>query len=193
MDDAVLAEFDSADLLARADARLRSLGYRRIHSFSPYPVDVEAPGDLERLDDAAPGSARAPVTRVPRRMLVGGIAGAALGYFVQWWCNARDYPLDVGGRPLHAAPAFVPIAFESAILAASLTGFVALVRIAGLPRLHHPICEIPDFERAAVDRFWLGVERSDPRFDEGVTNELLRLGALRCERLAGAPPAGAGR
>jgi Protein of unknown function (DUF3341) len=104
---------------------------------------------------------------------------------VQWWCNAYDYPLDVGGRPLHSAPAFIPITFESAVLAASLTGFFAMIVLSGLPRLHHPVFGIDGFERASVDRFWIGVERADPCFDETVREELSAAGALRCERVGG--------
>jgi hypothetical protein len=105
---------------------------------------------------------------------------------VQWWCNAHNYPINVGGRPLNSAPAFIPITFESAVLAASLVGFFAMLALCGLPRLSHPVFEIAGFDRASVDRFWVGIDDSDPRFDEAVIGDLSRLGALRCERVV--PP-----
>jgi len=165
----ILAEFDSADALARAYERLAASGYRRLTSWTPYAVR-----SVLRAEPRSP---------VPRWMLVGGLLGGAFGYLVQWWCNAVDYPIDVGGRPLHSAPAFIPITFESAVLAASLTGFFALLARCGLPRLSHPLFAIDDFDRVAIDRFWMGVDDADPRFDEGVAGELERLGALRCTRL----------
>jgi hypothetical protein len=165
----VLAEFDSPDAFARAYERLFASGYRRLSSWSPYAV-----GSVLRAEARSP---------VPGWMLAAGLVGGALGYLVQWWCGAIDFPIDVGGRPLHSAPAFIPIAFESAVLAASLTGFFGLLLRAGLPRLSHPLFAVDGFDRSAVDRFWMGVDDSDPRFDEGVTEELAELGALRCTRV----------
>ncbi len=165
----LLAEFDSPDALVRAHDRLRAAGYTRISSWTPYPVR-----DIVK---------RSPESRVPWIMLGAGALGAASGYWVEWWCNARDYPIDVGGRPLDSIPAFIPIAFESGVLAASLAGFLAMLVSCGLPRLHHPMFEVDGFERASVDRFWLGVDRADPCFDESVSDALEGAGALRCERI----------
>jgi hypothetical protein len=60
-----------------------------------------------------------------------------------------------------------------------------MLALSGLPRLHHPVFEVEGFERASVDRFWLGVDEADAHFDERVSDELARLGALRCARLGG--------
>jgi hypothetical protein len=114
------------------------------------------------------------------------VLGGGVGYLVQWWCNARAFPINVGGRPLHSVPAFIPITFESAVLAASLTGFFSMLALSELPRLNHPLFEVEGFDRASVDRFFIGVDQADPRFDERVREELTALGALRCERLGGA-------
>src|SRR5579883_2222256 len=38
-------------------------------------------------------------------------------------------------------------------------------------------------KKATVDRYWLGINKSDPRFDLAVEGELLEHGALRCEHL----------
>jgi hypothetical protein len=165
----LLAEFADADAIARAHERLIALGYTLVEWYAPYPVR-----DIVK---------RSTPSRISWVMLVGGLAGATFGYVVQWWCNAIDFPLDVGGRPLNSAPAFIPITFESAVLFASLTGFFALLGVARLPRLHHPVFAIDGFDRASVDRFWIAIDESDPRFDPRVEDELVRMGALRCERL----------
>ena len=36
------------------------------------------------------------------------VARRGAGFLVQWCCNAYDYPLNVGGRPLHSAPRGIP-------------------------------------------------------------------------------------
>jgi hypothetical protein len=168
---AVVAEFESADAIVRAYERLIALGYTRLRSWTPYPVR----GLIRSL----------PQSIVPWLMLGAGLLGGTFGYVLQWWCNARDFPIDVGGRPLNSIPAFIPITFESAVLSASLTGFFAMLGFSGLPRLYHRVFEIDGFERASIDRFWIGIDRDDPRYDERLSDELLGLGALRCELLGG--------
>jgi hypothetical protein len=169
MHSGVMAEFDTPDALQSAYQDLRRQGYTRIDTWTPYP--------LRALLAAQP---RSPV---PVIMLVAALLGGGLGYLLQWWLNLHALRIDVGGRPLHSAPAFIPIAFESAILASALAGFLAMLLLSRLPRLHHPVFEIDGFERASVDRFWLGVDDADPQFDPRVSDDLARLGALRCTRL----------
>lgn len=168
----VMAEFESPDALVRAFERLRLMGYTRLRSWTPFPLRALLKG--------------LPPSIVPWLMLFAGLLGGAGGYIIQWWCNGHDYPINVGGRPLHSAPAFIPIAFESAVLAASLTGFLSMLGLCGLPRLHHPVFEVEGFERASIDRFWIGIDDSDPVYDDRVGEELLRLGALRCHRIGAA-------
>jgi hypothetical protein len=95
----ILAEFEAPESLLRALAELQRLGYRYIDAFTPYPIK-EAEQVL--------GTKRSPINQfvLPLSM---GVAG--LAYLVQWATNAYDYPIDVGGRPLHSAPAFIPITF----------------------------------------------------------------------------------
>jgi hypothetical protein len=166
----ILAEFADADAIVRAYDRLDALGYTLLEWYAPYPVR----GIVRR---------RSP-SRISWVMLAGGLGGAAFGYLVQWWCNGFDFPINVGGRPLNSVPAFIPITFESAVLFASLTGFVSLLVAARLPRLYHRVFTVDGFDRASVDRFWVAIDESDPRFDaSAVQDEMLRLGALRCERV----------
>jgi hypothetical protein len=120
-------------------------------------------------------------------MLGAGLFGGGFAYLLQRWCNAGDFPINVGGRPLDSAPAFIPIAFETTVLFAALAGFFVTLGFSGLPRLYHPLFEVPGFERTTVDRYWLGIDDADPRFEEGLCDDLGRLGALRCERLGATP------
>src|SRR5262245_13786545 len=93
----VLGEFSEPRALIVAAHRLRELGYRNVETYSPYPLDELS----ESL--GLRGS------RVPAFVLIGGMAGATLGYLMQFYTNVIDFPINVGGRPLHAAPSFIPI------------------------------------------------------------------------------------
>ena len=172
----MLAEFETPEALARAARRLREIGVRRIDAYSPYPH-----AEIER-------ALQLPRSTLPRAVLAGGVVGALIGFGVQWWCNGFDYPLDVGARPLLSAPAFIPITFETTVLVASITAFVGFFVKARLPRLSHPIFEVRGFESASVDRFWLSIDTSDPRYDAASTKKTLEeSGAARVLVQEGVP------
>jgi hypothetical protein len=169
MHDGVVAEFETPEAFAAAYASLCDRGYTRLSSWTPYPVRSV----VNRL----------PESRVAPIMLVAAIAGAVFAYAVQWWCNAVNYPINVGGRPLHSVVAFIPITFETTVLFSALAGFFATLALCGLPRLWHPLAEVPGSERVTIDRFWLGVDAADPLFADAVEEDLVRLGALQCRRV----------
>ena len=81
--------------------------------------------------------------------------GAASGYLMQWWMVGIDFPINVGGRPPHSPPAFIPVTFELGVLFAALSIFFGLFMLWGMPRLHHPVFEVEAFRSAAVDGLWL--------------------------------------
>jgi hypothetical protein len=166
---AVLAEFETREALVRAARELRTRGWRELDAFLPYPAaDVEEALGLRR-------------SRLSFAAFAAGILGAGAAYATQWWCNARDYPLDVGGRPLESGIAWVPITFEMGILAAALTIVAGFAWAADLTRLDRPELETDGFERATIDRFWLAVAESNVKFDAApeLPRELAALGALR--------------
>lgn len=144
----IVAEFERADALADALRQLSTAGYERIDAYTPYPVDaVEAALPPRR-------------SRLPLIVLAGAIVGVLGGWFVQYLPATTFYPIDVGGRPLNSWPAFVPIAFEIAALGAVVAAFIGFFAVTRLPKLYHPVFDVPGFERASRDRFFLAV-RSD--------------------------------
>jgi Alternative complex III, ActD subunit len=168
----LLAEFESPEALLEAARKVRAEGYARIEAYSPFPVEGLAAtlGLRERT--------------LPLIALAGGIAGGGGGYLLQWFLNAVNYPINIGGRPLNAWPAFAVPAFELAILGAFLAAFFGLLVLNRLPRLHHPIFNAARFRRVTVDRFFLAVRSEEPRFDVEETSALLeRLGALAVEEV----------
>ena len=127
----LMAEFDSPADLLDAARRAYEEGYRRMDAYTPFPVD----GLAEAL-----GFRR---TRLPLVVLFGGIAGGLGGYCLQYWISAIDYPLNVGGRPLHSWPAFIPVTFELTILVAALAAVLGMLALNGLPMPYHPVFNVP--------------------------------------------------
>jgi hypothetical protein len=158
----LLAEFTEHEQLLEAARRAYAAGYRRMDAFSPFPVEelAEALGH-----DYSP---------VPLFTLLGGMAGGLGGYFMQWYSMARLYPLNVGGRPHNSWPNFIPITFELTILIAALSAFVSVLILARLPQPHHPVFNVPEFQRASIDRFFLCIEVEDPLFERDGTARFLQ-------------------
>jgi hypothetical protein len=157
----LLAEFPSAEALCVAARQARENGYTRVEAYSPFAI--------EGLDDivGADKGWIAPLT------LLGGILGGAGTYFLQWYAAVVDYPLDIGGRPLHSWPAFIPATFEVTILGAAVAAVLAMLVLNGLPRLHHPLFEVEEFELASRNRFFLCLPARDPVFAPGPARDLL--------------------
>jgi hypothetical protein len=146
--------FASPDALTEAARQLRSLGYREVEAYTPYPV--------EGLDQVLRPGRR---MWLPLVIFLGAVFGAVWGYFIQYWDEALNYPINVGGRPYNSWPAFTVGAFEFMVLCAIAAGFFGLLASCRLPRLYNPIFSAVEFERASVDRFVLGVEAHDPSFE----------------------------
>ena len=158
----LIAEFASPAALVEAAHRAHAEGYRRMDAYSPFPVEelAEAIGFKK--------------TRIPLVVFTGGLLGCIGGFFMQYYAAVIDYPLNIGGRPLHSWPAFVPVTFECTILGAALTAVLAMLARNGLPMPYHPLFHIPRFARASRDLFFLCVQARDPKFDLPAVTAFLR-------------------
>jgi hypothetical protein len=157
----ILAEFENPQDLVGAARRARAEGYTKLDAYTPFPV--------EGLADALElGS-----TRVPLIVLIGGLIGAALGYGMQYYLMAVEYPLNIGGRPYHSWPSFIPITFEMTVLVAGLSAVLGMLALNRLPMPYHPIFNAPRFALATRDRFFLCIESGDPKFDREETRRFL--------------------
>jgi hypothetical protein len=150
----VMAEFPAPEALIAAVAAARDAGFTRLDAFSPFPL----PEVAEAL--------RVRPRVIPWIAVVTAVIGAAVQYGSQYWMNAVDYPLNVGGRPLHSWPTFIPSTIIVAILWAGAATLLSMLLIIRLPRLHHPVFAVPGFERASEDRFFLLILGDDPLFDD---------------------------
>src|ERR1051326_2258971 len=157
----LLAEFETpSDLVAAAKAAY-SAGYRRMDTYTPYPLEEAA---------EAVGAHH---NRVPLVVLVGALLGMIGGYSLQYWVSAVNYPLNVGGKPFHSWPAFIPVTLECSILGASLAAVFGMLALNGLPQPYHPLFNSENFLRASRDRFFLCIESQDPKFKLDETRRFL--------------------
>jgi ActD protein len=157
----LLAEFSTHEELLHAAEKAYEQGFRKMDGYAPFPVE----GLAEALGKK---------TRLPLLVLIGGIIGGLSAYFMEWDANVISYPINIGGRPLNSWPAFIPITFELTVLGAAFTAFFFSLGLNGLPRPHHPVFNVPEFERASQDRFFLCIEATDRIFDSDRTRKFLQ-------------------
>ncbi len=157
----LMIQCESPQAILAATREAWQAGYRHMDAYTPYPV---------RGLSTALGMK---VSCIPAVVLIGGIVGAGVGFFMEYWSMVVDYPFNSGGRPHNSWPVFVPIAFEFLVLVASCAAFLSMMLLNGLPRPHHPVFNVPDFARASQDRFFLCIEASDPKFDLHETMQFL--------------------
>lgn len=158
----LLAEFDDPKEVVSAARRTYEEGYRNIDVLTPFPI--------EGLSEAVGYR----FTPLPLIVFFGGILGFGTGYLLQYYLTVIDYPLNVGGRPLHSWPAFVPVTFEMTILAAALSAVLGMLALNRLPTPYHPLFNVARFELASDDRFFLLIEATDRYFDLEATRRFLQ-------------------
>ena len=135
----LLAEFDSPAQLVAAAKRTHEAGYRRIDTFSPYPIEEawEAIGHHDK--------------RLSKIVLGGGIVGLLSGIGLQEWVHQVAYPINIAGKPLNSWPQFVPVTFELTILFAALSAVLGMIILNGLPQPFHPVFNAPRFVKSSAD------------------------------------------
>lgn len=163
----LMAEFATPDQLLHATEAAYEAGYRQMDAYTPLPIHglAEAMGFTH--------------TRVSLVVLIGGLCGASFGYLLQVYMAAWSYVHNVGGRPVHSWPNFIPVTFECMVLFAAFSAVIGMLTMNGLPRPYHPVFNVPRFALASDDRFFLCLEATDPKFDLEATNGFLQgLGAF---------------
>jgi hypothetical protein len=143
----MLAGFESEQALQLACERLAASQFGHVETYTPAPPDADA---------EASGSP------LPLVMFVAGMLGFVGFFLLMTYADVRAYPLDIGGRPRFAWPAFVPIAFELGALCAMAAGFLGYFVTCRMPKYHDPLDECASFRAASRDRWFLAVRCENP-------------------------------
>ena len=157
----VMAEFDNPTALVNAARAAREQGFRKLDAYSPFPI--------EELSEAL----HLHKNKLPLIVLIGGIIGGLTGYLLQYYVTVWNFPINIGGRPLHSWPAYIVITFELTILFAAIFSVLGLLALCGLPMPYHPAFNVPRFALASRNRFFLCIESTDPLFERDRTVEFL--------------------
>jgi hypothetical protein len=156
-----LAEFADGERLLEAARRSRAEGYTVLEAYTPLPMEevAHAIGHKNRL---------------PLVVLCGGIVGALVGFGMQYYASVHAYPINIGGRPLNSWPSFIVITFEMTVLFAAFSAVLGMLALNKLPMPYHPVFNVPGFELASRNRFFLMILSRDPRFDLVHTRQFLQ-------------------
>lgn len=165
----VVAEFKTSDGLLEGTRKMREKGHTSVDTHTPYPIHgLEEALGIKRV-------------KIPTIVLGAGITGVLVAYGMMYFMNAVDFPINVGNRPAHSAPAFIPITFELMVLLGGTSAFFGLMAMLKLPQPYHPIFEWENFGRASVDGFFLSVEVGAGEDPVDVANDARIVGAAEVQ------------
>lgn len=147
----IVAIYDHEEKVLAAARKARQNGILLHDVYTPYVV--------HGLDDVM-GIKR---SRLPIICFIAAAFGFLLAISFQLWTFSVSWPLNVGGKPFHAIPAFVPVTFELTVLIGGLVTTAAfLLRSRLLPGV------LPILPDGAVtdNRFVIAVEITETSPDE---------------------------
>jgi hypothetical protein len=159
----LVAEFETPAAAIHAAEKVRDAGFRKWDVFTPFPVHGM---------DRAMGLRN---SRVGWFAFAGGVTGYTTGMLLIWFCNALDYPLLVGGKPMFSPFGAFPPSYELTILFGSFGSLLGMLFLNRLPRLHHPLLKNRRFSSGAThDKFYIVIETADAKYFEPETRRLLQ-------------------
>jgi hypothetical protein len=158
----VVGVFDEEGALINAVRRVRKSGYRLHDIYTPFPIHGL---DKEMgLRD----------TSIHTAGFIYAITGTTLSLSFMTWIFTKDWPLNIGGKPHFALPAWVPIMFETTVLFSAVgmvLTFCYVCQLAPFVRKHH-------FHlRSTDDKFVMVIDCSAKNNESEVSSFLNNLGA----------------
>lgn len=139
----VVGCFDNEDVLFPAVKKVRTAGYKIHDVYTPFPV--------HGLDHAL-GIRE---TSLHTAGFIYGITGTATALGCMGWVFTVDWPMNIGGKPHFALPAFIPITFELTVLFSAVgmvLTFCYLCQLMPFVKKHH------FHPRATDDLFVMAIE-----------------------------------
>lgn len=159
----VVGCFDDEAVLFPAVKKVRKAGYKIHDVYTPFPVHGL---------DYAMGLRE---TSIHTAGFIYAITGTTTAVAFISWIFTKDWPLNIGGKPHFALPAWIPITFELTVLFAAVgmvLTFCYLCNLAPFVKKHvfHP--------RATDDLFVMAIECTDKTNDAEVKSFLSNAGAI---------------
>jgi Protein of unknown function (DUF3341) len=154
--------FEDENVLFPAVSKVRKAGYKIHDIYTPYAV--------HGLDKAM-GLRE---TSLHTAGFIFGLTGTTTAVTFMTWSFTKDWPVNIGGKPNFALPAWIPITFELTVLMASVgmvLSFCYLCQLAPFIKKHH------FHARATDDLFVMVIECTARTNEEEVKNLLNQSGA----------------
>lgn len=155
----LITTFEREEDLLAAVRQFRRRGQRILDAYTPYPV--------HGLDEAM----GLPPSRLTWACAALGALGAGFMFWFQEWTSAVDWPVNVGGKPLDSLPAFMPVVFESMVLAAGVGTVLVFFAISKLLPGRKPVLVAP---KITDNRFAVVLEETDAAFDLNALSDIFR-------------------
>ena len=158
----VVGSFKDEDVLFPAVKKMRIAGYKIHDVYTPFPI--------HGLDQAM-GLRE---TSLHTAGFIYGITGTTTALSCISWILAKDWPLNLGGKPHFALPAWIPITFELTVLFSAIgmvLSFCYLCQLAPFLKKHifH--------QRASDDTFVMVIECTAKTNEEDLKGFLASAGA----------------
>jgi len=158
----VVGCFDDEKVLFPAVAKVRQAGYKIHDIYTPFPV--------HGLDHAM----GLRDTSLHTAGFIFGLTGTTTAVTFMSWVFTKDWPVNIGGKPHFALPAWIPITFELTVLMAAVgmvLTFCYICQLAPFIKKHH-------FHlRATDDLFVMVIECTDKTNEEELKNFMAGAGA----------------
>jgi Protein of unknown function (DUF3341) len=159
----VVGCFDEENALFSAVKDVRKSGYKIHDVYTPFPIH-----GLDKTMGLRD-------TSLHTAGFIYAITGTATALSFISWVFTSDWPLNIGGKPHFALPAWIPIIFELTVLFAAVgmvITFCYLCQLAPFVKKHH-------FHLRATDDLFVMVIEATPKTNEAdVLGYLQKLGAV---------------
>lgn len=170
---AVTALFSTPNEIISAASKTAEKGYTKFDVHTPYPV--------HGMDSAM----KLKPSNLGFITLGFGLSGTGIALLLAYWTMNIDYPMNIGGKPLFAFPAYVPVLFELTVLLATLATVIGMLTFFfKFPSNAHPIHDTDFMKAVSKDKFGVIVEAEDPLFNEAeVAGFLESIGGKNIEKI----------
>jgi hypothetical protein len=158
----VVGCFDEEEAVFDAVKKVRKSGYKIHDVYTPLPVH-----GLDRAMGLRD-------TSIHTAGFIYGITGTTIALSCISWIFTKDWPLNIGGKPHFALPAWVPIMFEFTVLCAAVgmvLTFCYLCQLAPFVKKHH------FHPRATDDKMVMVIEVTPKNNEAEISGFLNSLGA----------------